>query len=59
MNKNIYQKMYTLLFNRITDALNVIESENWDTAKEILISAQLATESLYVNTPEDPEQPEA
>lgn len=59
MNKNIYQKMYTLLFNRVTDALNSIENENWDTAKEILISAQLATESLYVNTPEEPEQPEA
>lgn len=59
MNENMYQKMYTLLFNRVTDTLNAIENENWGTAKEILISAQLATESLYINTPEEPEQPEA
>ena len=35
-----YQKMYTTLFNAITDALSQIETQNYGDAKETLISAQ-------------------
>ena len=33
-----YQKIYTTLFNAITDALSQIETQNYGDAKEILIS---------------------
>lgn len=49
MNENIYRKMYTLLFNQITDALNDMENANWGSAKEILLSAQLSAEALYID----------
>ena len=35
-----YQKMYTTLFNAITDALSQIETQNYGDVKETLISAQ-------------------
>ena len=43
-----YQKMYTTLFNAITDAIENIEELNYGTAKEILIQAQQKTEELYI-----------
>ena len=43
-----YQKLYTLLFNSITDALNEMEKQNYGMAKDILIHAQLKTENLYM-----------
>lgn len=44
-----YQKMYTLLFNAITDALEQMESQNFGTAKETLITAQQEAEELYMS----------
>ena len=44
-----YQKMYTLLFNAITDALKQMESQNLGTAKETLITAQQEAEELYMS----------
>ena len=35
-----YDKMYSLLFNAITDALGKLEKQNLGDAKDILISAQ-------------------
>lgn len=46
-----YQKMYCVLFNAITDALEEME-RNVDTAKERLISAQQQTEELYIRAEE-------
>ena len=43
-----YQKMYTLLFNAITDALKQMEKQNYGTAKETLIAAQQQAEEIYI-----------
>ena len=43
-----YQKMYTLLFNAITDALKQMESQNFGSAKDLLIAAQQKTEEIYI-----------
>ncbi len=43
-----YQKMYTTLFNAITDALSQIETRNYGGAKETLISAQQKAEEIYI-----------
>ena len=43
-----YQKIYTTLFNAITDALSQIETQNYGDAKEILISAQQKEEKIYI-----------
>ena len=43
-----YQKMYTTLFNAVTDALEKMEVQNYDDAKELLISAQQQTEEIYI-----------
>ena len=43
-----YQKMYTMLFNAITDALMQMEKQNYGSAKETLISAQQRAEELYL-----------
>ena len=43
-----YQKMYTTLFNAITDALSQIETQNYGDAKETLISAQQKAEEIYI-----------
>ena len=44
-----YQKMYTTLFNAITDAIETIRSHNYGTAEDILIRAQQKTEELYIS----------
>ena len=44
-----YQKMYTTLFDAITDALSQIETQNYGDAKETLISAQQKAEELYMS----------
>ena len=43
-----YEKMYYLLFNAITDALEQIESQNYGNAKAQLISAQQKAEEIYI-----------
>ena len=48
-----YQKLYTLLFNAITDALGDLEQLNIGAAKERLISAQQQAEELYIETVEE------
>ena len=47
-----YEKMYHLLFNAITDALEQMEQQNYGTAKETLIAAQQQAEEIYI-TAED------
>ena len=43
-----YQKMYSTLFNAITDALAQIENQNNGDAKSTLIAAQQKAEEMYI-----------
>ena len=43
-----YQKMYTTLFNAVSDAIERIGSGDYDGAKEILIQGQQKTEEFYI-----------
>lgn len=44
-----YQKMYTTLFNAITDALNLLDEGDLTGAKALLKQAQCTTEELYMS----------
>ena len=44
-----YEKLYHLLFNAITDALEQMEKQNFGTAKETLIAAQQEAEEIYMS----------
>ena len=43
-----YQKLYTTLFNAITDALQEIDMLEITKAKQLLIEAQQKTEEMYI-----------
>ena len=43
-----YEKMYHLLFNAVTDALEQIEQQNFGSAKDLLIAAQQQAEEIYI-----------
>ena len=43
-----YQKMYSLLFNAITDALAQIQKQNYGDAESTLIAAQQKAEEIYI-----------
>ena len=43
-----YQKMYTTLFNAVTDALEHMARSNYGAAQDRLIRAQQETEELYL-----------
>ena len=43
-----YNKMYLLLFNAISDALEQMESQNYSNAKDMLIAAQQKAEEIYI-----------
>ena len=43
-----YEKMYHLLFNAITDALEQLEKQNFGSAKDLLIAAQQQAEEIYI-----------
>ena len=44
-----YQKMYTTLFNAITDALRLMEKGDSAEATALLKQAQQSTEEQYIN----------
>ena len=44
-----YEKMYSTLFNAITDALESMKQQKYGCAKEILIRAQQDTENQYMS----------
>ena len=46
--QNYYEKMYSTLFNAITDALEQIEQQNFGSAKDLLIAAQQQAEEIYI-----------
>jgi len=43
-----YQKLYTLLFNSITDAIELLESYDFLAAKNVLVQAQQKAEDIYI-----------
>ena len=45
-----YEKMYHLLFNAITDALDQMEKQNLGSAKDLLTTAQQKTEEIYMES---------
>ena len=44
-----YEKLYHLLFNAITDALEKIKGQNYGDAKDLLITAQQEAEEIYMS----------
>ncbi len=44
-----YEKLYHLLFNAITDALEQMEQQNYGSAKDLLITAQQEAEEIYMS----------
>ena len=44
-----YKKMYMLMFNRVTDALNALNNFNYGQAADILRTAQSDAEELYID----------
>ena len=44
-----YEKLYHLLFNAITDALEKIKGQNYGDAKDLLIAAQQEAEEIYMS----------
>lgn len=48
----MYQKIYFLLFNAITNALEQIKNRNYGTAEELLISAQQKAEQIFLDSSE-------
>ena len=54
-----YAKLYRLLFNAITDALDRMDKKDVRTASQILIAAQQTTEELYISADEPAESKNA
>ena len=51
----MYQKMYTRLFNAVTDALEEMQQQNFGAARALLVQAQQDCEEIYL----DAEEPES
>lgn len=50
-------KLYTTLFNAVTDALRALDKLNIGSAKEILLHAQLTTEGMFIAGEEQKPEP--
>lgn len=48
MENETYQRMYTYLFNAVTDALEELEKLNIYNVKEILTQGQIQAERIYL-----------
>lgn len=53
-----YQKMYSVLFNAVSDALKELDKLNIGVAKEYLKEAQFHTEEIYMSQGGDAAQEE-
>ncbi len=47
-----YEKLYHLLFNAITDALEQMQKQNYGDARDLLVTAQQQTEEIYMESAE-------
>ena len=50
-----YQKLYTTLFNSLTDAIEEMDTHNFGNAKKIIIKAQQDAEQMYLAQSDDEE----
>ena len=48
-----YQKLYTALFNSLTDAIDEMDAYNFGSAKKILMKAQQDAEQMYLSQSDD------
>jgi len=48
-----YQKLYTLLFNRITEAIEQLDQKNYGHARDLLVRAQQDSEECYISEDDD------
>ena len=48
-----YQKLYSIIYNAATDAVNELKENNYCKALEILILAQQTTEGIYICADEE------
>ncbi len=48
MENEIYRKMYDRLFNRVSDAITLLEQEGEQRAKQILLRGQIEVEEIYL-----------
>lgn len=53
-----YQKLYTLMFNAVTDALEDLNAMNFGAARDRLRAAQVQAEELYISQDEPPAEKE-
>lgn len=44
-----YKKLYTTLFNHVTDAIDQLDAMNYSGARELLVKGQQMSEALYIN----------
>lgn len=51
----VYQKMYFTLFNCLTDVAEELKKQNYGKACDIIQSAQLQAEELYIGAGEEPD----
>ncbi len=51
-----YRKMYSILFNRITDAIECLSRGRAARAKDILTAAQCEAEELFISVAAEPER---
>lgn len=49
-----YQKMYSITFNAISDALEQLDRLNIGTARKLLKDAQSRAEELYISQEDEP-----
>ena len=47
---NLYKRLYLLLFNSISDALDELHSGYTENAASILKNAQITAEDIYIST---------
>lgn len=52
------QRLYTTLFNAVTDAVRELDKLNVGSAKEILLRAQLTTEGMFIAKGEQEPEPD-
>ncbi len=50
--ESIYQKMYSTIFNGVTDALRLMEQKNFGTAHKTLVEIQQKTEAIFIDREE-------
>lgn len=48
-----YEKLYYILFNAATGAIEAQEKQNFGAAKEILVAAQKKTEDIFISEGDD------